>query len=106
MFYNAESSHFDSPLNPYAKWCKDEIGYMLNFKHIFTGLNFVGLGSVFRKKILLQVSETKGAIAFTTGKFRTPNNLAFTYCLCVAVKRQVSIQYVPCSLQCKVVFMQ
>ncbi|XP_050718835.1 serine/threonine-protein kinase Genghis Khan-like isoform X3 [Eriocheir sinensis] len=39
----------------------------------------------------IKVSETKGAIAFTTGKFRTPNNLAFTYCLCVAVKRQILI---------------
>ena len=41
--------------------------------------------------ILFQVSETKGAIAFATGKFRTPTSLAFTYCLCVAVKRQVSV---------------
>lgn len=39
----------------------------------------------------IKVSETKGAIAFTTGKFRTPSSLNFTYCLCVAVKRQIII---------------
>ena len=39
----------------------------------------------------IKVSETKGAISFTTGKFRTPTSNNWTYCLCVAVKRQVSI---------------
>lgn len=39
----------------------------------------------------IKVSETKGAIAFTTGKFRSPTSLAYTYCLCVAVKRQIII---------------
>ncbi|XP_069160748.1 serine/threonine-protein kinase Genghis Khan isoform X2 [Procambarus clarkii] len=39
----------------------------------------------------IKVSETKGAIAFTTGKFRTPSSVVFTYCLCVAVKRQIII---------------
>lgn len=39
----------------------------------------------------IKVSETKGAIAFCTGKFRNPSSLAFTYCLCVAVKRQIII---------------
>ncbi|XP_064087873.1 LOW QUALITY PROTEIN: serine/threonine-protein kinase Genghis Khan-like [Macrobrachium nipponense] len=39
----------------------------------------------------IKVAETKGAIAFTTGKFRTPASHNFTYCLCVAVKRQIII---------------
>ncbi|KAK7079886.1 hypothetical protein SK128_013347, partial [Halocaridina rubra] len=39
----------------------------------------------------IKVAETKGAIAFTTGKFRTPSSHNFSYCLCVAVKRQIII---------------
>ncbi|XP_076060516.1 serine/threonine-protein kinase gek isoform X4 [Oratosquilla oratoria] len=39
----------------------------------------------------IKVAETKGAIAFTTGKFLTPNSPNMSFCLCVAVKRQIII---------------
>ncbi|KAF2356106.1 Protein kinase C-terminal [Trinorchestia longiramus] len=41
----------------------------------------------------IKVQETKNAMAFAAGKFRLPSKLgtAPTYCLCVAVKRQVII---------------
>ncbi|CAL4060084.1 unnamed protein product, partial [Meganyctiphanes norvegica] len=41
--------------------------------------------------IKVGVSETKGAIVMTTGKFRTPTSANWTFCLCVAVKRQIII---------------
>lgn len=44
----------------------------------------------------LKVSDTKGCVTFTTGLIRQPHGTqAAVYCLCVAVKRQVSYQLCP-----------